>query len=135
MFAASASGEFFPMQIICAGKTDRCMPKFNFPDGFHVTYTEIHWSNTEKSLEFFHKVIFLQIDRIKEEGNIPSEQVSLIIMDNFRGQDNDEIIQLLNENKCEFVIVPNNTKVSATRYFGGQICSLQTNTTRGVQKW
>ena len=53
-------------------KTHHCLPKFNFPDGFHFTYTENHWSNTEKSLEFFNKVIFLQIDRIKEEGNIPS---------------------------------------------------------------
>ena len=30
-FAVSASGDFLPMQLIYAGETKRCLPKFTFP--------------------------------------------------------------------------------------------------------
>ena len=90
-FAVNDAGEFMPMQLIYKGKTKRSLPKHHFPDGFNVTYSENHWSNMEKSLEFFNEVIFPQIERIKQEENLPSEQVSLVLMDNFKGQDNDAV--------------------------------------------
>ena len=39
-FAVSASGDFLPMQLIYAGETKRCSPKFTFPRSFHITYTK-----------------------------------------------------------------------------------------------
>ena len=54
------------MQLIYTGKTKRSHPKHEFPAGFHVTQTENLWSNTEKSIEYFNKVIFPQIKKIKE---------------------------------------------------------------------
>ena len=37
-FTVSADGDFLPMQLICAGKTDRCHPNgINFPEGFNIT--------------------------------------------------------------------------------------------------
>ena len=52
-FAVSCIGEFLPIHLIYAGKTDQCLPKYSFPPSFSVTFTENHWSNTEKSIDFF----------------------------------------------------------------------------------
>ena len=38
----------------------------------------------------------------------PKEQMSLIIMDTFKGQDNDVILDLCQKNFCQVVIVPHN---------------------------
>ena len=44
----------------------------------------------------------------KKELGYPEDQRSLIIMDNFKGQDNEEMKQLCAKNNCELVIVPHN---------------------------
>ena len=107
-FGCNAAGEFFPKQLIYTGQTERALPKIKFPDGFHVTQTANHWSNTEKSIEYFENVIFPRIKKIKEEDRFPEEQKSLIIMDNFKGQDNDPVTDLLTGNHCASRIVPHN---------------------------
>ena len=40
--AAAMSGDFLFLQIIYAGKTPCCLPLVEFPDGWHVTYTDNH---------------------------------------------------------------------------------------------
>ena len=50
-FGIRLNGEFLPIQLIYQGKTERCHPKFKFPEEFHVTHTKNHWSNEEKSKE------------------------------------------------------------------------------------
>ena len=107
-FAVSCTGDFLPMQLIYSGKTPRCLPKYNFPVGFSVGFTENHWSNTEKSVEFFNDVIFPYLENVKRERGYPPEQHSLNIMDTFKGQDNDTLKELCAENNCEIVIVPYN---------------------------
>ena len=42
------------------------------------------------------------------EDRLPTEQVSLVVMDNFRGQDNETIRDFLNDNGCVTKIVPHN---------------------------
>ena len=105
-FAVSASGNFLLMQLIYALETKRCLPKFTFPRSFHVTYTKSHWSNQVKVTEHFEKVVFPFLDQIKEHMGYPKEQMSLVIMDTFKGQDNDELRKLCMSNNCEVVIVP-----------------------------
>ena len=107
-FAVSGSGDFLPMQLIYAGETKRCLPKFTFPRSFHVTCTKNHWSNQVEVTEHFEKVIFPFLDQIKERMGYPKEQMSLVIMDTFKGQDNDELRKLCMSNNCEVVIVPHN---------------------------
>ena len=107
-FAVSASGEFLPMQLIYAGETKRCLPKFTFSRSFHVTYTKNNWSNQVKVTEHFENVIFPFLDQIKERMGYPKEQMSLVIMDTFKGYDNDELRKLCMSNNCEAVIVPHN---------------------------
>ena len=57
-FPISMSGEFLPIQVIYEGKTKRCLPTYTFPASFAATFSENHWSNTEKSLSFFNKIVF-----------------------------------------------------------------------------
>ena len=97
-FGVSASADFLPMQLIYAGEAKRCLIKFTFPRSFHVTYTKNHWSNQVKVTEHFEKVIFPFLDQIKERMGYPKEQMSLVIMDTFKGQDNDELRELCMSN-------------------------------------
>ena len=58
---------------------------------FSLSYAENHWSNTEKSIEFFEQIIFPYLKMVKRENGYPEEEYALIIMDNFKGQDNDRL--------------------------------------------
>ena len=107
-FTVSANEVFLPIQLIYQGKTKRCFPKFKFPKEFHVTYTKNHWSNFEKCVELFKKVISPYLQAKKKELGYPEEQYSLIIMDTFKGQDNEAMKSLCNKNNYELVIVPHN---------------------------
>ena len=107
-FAVTITGKLLPIQLIYTGKTKRSLPKFEFPSSFSVTFTENHWSNTEKSIEFFEEIIFPYLEKVKNENGYPEEQHSLLIMDTFKGRDNETLYNLCLENNCEIVIVPHN---------------------------
>ena len=94
--------------MIYEGKTKRCLPKYIFPASFDVTFSENHCSNTEKSLSFFNKIIFPHFKNVPKAKGYPDEQMSLIIMDTFKGQDNDEVAKLCRKNNCALIIVPHN---------------------------
>ena len=86
----------------------RCLPSFDFPADFNVTFSDNHWSNTEKSIELFEKVIFPYLKQAKAIFKYPKEQMSLIIMDTFKGQDKDVILDLCENHMCKVVIAPHN---------------------------
>ena len=93
-FAVSCAREFLPIQLIYAGKTERILPKYYFPPSFSVTFTENHWSNTEKSAETFKEIIFPYLKDTKRSKSYPLEQHTLIIMDTVKGQDNNTLKKL-----------------------------------------
>ena len=66
-FAVSLTGHLLPIQVIYQGKTHRSLTKHKFPKGFHVTFTPNHWSNTEKSVEYFKHIVFPYLEKVKEE--------------------------------------------------------------------
>ena len=100
------TGMFLPIQIIYEGKTPRCLPSFDFPTDFNVTFSDNNWSNKEKSIELF--VIFPYLKQAKASLKYSKELMSLIIMDPFKGQDNDVILDLCKKHMCQVVIVPHN---------------------------
>ena len=107
-FSISMTGSFLPIQLIYEGKTRRCLPNYDFPKGFNVTYSPNHWSNTEKSVELFQKVIFPYLKNVKLSKKYPKEQMSLIIIDTFKGQENDIVLNLCKKHFCQVAIVPHN---------------------------
>ena len=96
------------MQLIYPGKCRRCVPRYDFPASFSVSFTKNQWSNTERSIDLFEEIIFSYLKKVKNEKGFPEEQNSLIIMDTFKGQDNDIIKKLCFENRREIVIVSHN---------------------------
>ena len=81
----SCNGEFLPIQLTYVGKNERSLTKYSFPPSFSVTFTKNHWSNTEKSVEFFKEIIFPYLEDTKRSKSYPLEQHALIIMDIFKG--------------------------------------------------
>ena len=53
-------------------------------------------------------IIFLYLQIVKKEKFIPKDQYSLVIMDRFKGQDNDLLKKLCDKNFCKVVIVLHN---------------------------
>ena len=88
-------------------------PKYEFSPSFHVTFSANHWLNTEKTMEYFEHVIFPYFERQRKAKGYPTDQVSLVIMDCFKGQDNDTIKLECKKNYCATSIVPHNL----TQYF------------------
>ena len=107
-FTFSITGKFLPIQLIYEGKAPRRVPRFDFPADFNVTFSDNHWSNTEKSIELFEKVIFPYLKQAKASLKYPKEQVPLIIMGTFKGQDIGVILGLYEKHMCQVVIVPHN---------------------------
>ena len=69
---------------------------------------ENHWLNQTRAIEYFEKVIFPYLEKIKVQKGYPKEQMSLVIMDTFKGQDNDKMRKFCAKNSRESVIIPNN---------------------------
>ena len=67
-----------------------------------------HWYNLEKCEDLFKVIILSHLPAKKKGLGYPKEQQSLIIMDTFKGQDNDGMKRLYLKNNCELVIVPHN---------------------------
>ena len=107
-FTVSLTGKFLLIQLIYKGKTKCSLPKFKFSSTFSLSDTENHWSNTEKSTEFFKQIIFPYPNMVKRENGYAEGQYAVIIMNTFKGQDNKRLRELCSENYSEVVIVPHN---------------------------
>ena len=90
-FAVSLTGKFLPIRLIYKGKTKLSLPRFEFPSAFSLIYTE-------KTIEFLEQTIFPYLKMVKRENGYPEENNGLIIIDTFKGQDNDRLRELCSEN-------------------------------------
>ena len=108
-FTVSATGRFLPIQLIYAGKTNRCQPQsIEFPPGFDVTHSHNHWSNEELAIQHICKIVIPYVDKMKEELGLPKDQKSLLIYDVFKGQTTKRYADFLLENDLTHVHVPAN---------------------------
>ena len=103
-----ASDIFLPFQVIYRGKTPVCLPRFVFPDNWNVTFTENHWSNEKKTLEYIHKIILTFVEARRDELKLQADHGTLIIYDEFKGQLTDSVHVLLHANHIYVVKVPLN---------------------------
>ena len=103
------SGTFLPMQLIYGGKTNRCHPKIDFPEGFQVSHNSNYWSNTETAKDLVTKNITRYVENVKREMGLQSLQKAIVIWDTFKGQNNNEIRTLLSNLNLAEVVAPANT--------------------------
>ena len=108
LFAGSLSGELLPIQIIYQGKSSKCLPKFNFPNRWHVTYTPNHWANKSTMEDCIKIIIIPYFEQTRLRLNLATDAHGLVLFDNFNRQCTEKIFQLLEENHINFVIIPAN---------------------------
>ena len=63
--AGTLSGTLLPFQVLYEGKTERCHPSANFPEGFDIWHIPNHWANGDTSITFL--LTFLLPANIDEE--------------------------------------------------------------------
>ena len=107
-FAASLSGNFLPVQLVYEGKTTRCHPAVDFPDGFHVTHTPNHWCNEETMISYIEAVIVPYMAEKRKQLGLDPKHSGLVILDEFKGQTTSRVLNLLQSHNLFYVIVPPN---------------------------
>ena len=108
-FTISASGKFLPMQLIYAGKTERCYTQgIKFPSEFHITHSENHWRNEILARQHVREVIMPYAKQQRKELGSSDDHKCLLILDVFKGQTTGAHLQYLNEKNFVYVFVPPN---------------------------
>ena len=108
VFAGSLTGDFLPPQVIYEWKTKCCLPPFQFPSTWDITYTPTHWPNEESLKEYVEAVILLYTSRQKADLKLPDDRGSLLIFDNFKAQITSSILTLLDSHYINVVLIPAN---------------------------
>ena len=63
VFGGTLTGEFLPMQLVYQGRTTQCHPNSKFPDDWHITHSDNHWSNETTMINYIAKSSFLLSER------------------------------------------------------------------------
>ena len=108
VFAGAMSGEFLPPQLIYQGKTTRCLPHYDFPAGWHLTYSPNHWSNEETMKEYIKHIILPYIHGKRNQLKLADDYPALLLFDNFKAQCTQTILTLLDQNNINVVLIPPN---------------------------
>ena len=108
VFCGSMTGDFLPLQLIYEGKTNRCLPQFDFPSAWHVTHSDNHWSNEITMKQYFEKIILPYVNEKRKELQLSSDHPALLIFDNFKAQTTSSILKLLDSHKLDIVLLPAN---------------------------
>ena len=108
VFCGTLTGDFLPIQLVYQGKMDRCHPKYNFLEDWHITHSPNHWSTEETMKDYLDHVVFPYIDGVCASCGLSHDYPGLVIFDNFKGQVTDDILQLLEDHNVHSVRLPAN---------------------------
>ena len=112
-FSITLAGDFLHIQLIYGGKTDKSIPRYQFPDGFSLSVNEKHFSNTNESIKLLKEIIVPYVKKERSSLGLESEQKALVIMDVFTGQMTTDVSNIFAENNILVTNVPPNM----TRYY------------------
>jgi len=107
-FGITYDNQFLPMQLIYGGKTSQSFPKFKFPDSFSLSANEKHYSNTTESLKLLDEIIIPYVNSERERHKLDRNHHALLLLDVFRGQMTEPVLQKLKENNILMIRVPEN---------------------------
>ena len=108
VLAGTLNGDFLPCQIIYQGTTTRCLPRYDFPNNWHITYSANYWSNEETMTEYVDNVLNPYIAEKRMSLNLSKDYPALIIFDNFKAQCTSAFLTKLDHNNINVVLVPPN---------------------------
>ena len=105
VLAGTLTGDFLPPQIIYQRKMPRCLPKYSFPEKWHITYSINHWSNEDTMKEY---VLLQYITEKRQSLGLAIDYPALVIFDNFKAQCIPAILTQLDQNSINVLLVPPN---------------------------
>ena len=103
---ATLYGDFLPIQVFYAVKTDRCHPPFAFLSDWLISHSPNHWSNEDTMIAYIKDFINPNVDGFRDRLGSGKDQAALAIFDHFKGQLTPKISQLLEDNNIQSVLVP-----------------------------
>ena len=109
VFCGTLSGDFLPIQLVYQGKTKRCHPRYLFPEDWHITHSPNHWCTEVTMKGYISEIIIPYIEAVRANNGLDDDHPGLVIIDNFKGQVTDGIVQLLDDNNIHLVKLPANT--------------------------
>ena len=104
-FIIDLVGNFLLMQLIYGGKTDRSLPKVDFPKSFPLSANPKHYINEKETKKIINEIILPSVKSVREELKLLSSFLALLVMDVFRGQMTKAVHNLHN---IFISLVPNN---------------------------
>ena len=108
VFGCSMSGDFLPPQLIYQGKTKRCLPQFQFPSNWDITYTENLWANENTSQQYIVNIILPYLEQKRKDLKLLPDHHALILFDNFRGQCTEKLLRFIDFNNINVIMIPLN---------------------------
>ena len=82
--------------------------KVKFPESFHITHSDNHWSNEDIGMEYLKKIIFPNIKSICKALKLPENVKMWLIFDVFKEQTTSAVNDLQKKNDIIAIHVPNN---------------------------
>ena len=107
VFCGNALRDFLPLQLIYKGKSSCCHPRFEFPSDWNITHSPNHWSNEDTMLQYIDNIILPYVAKVRDD--IGAAKAALVILDNFKGQTTQQVIQRLDNNILISWLPPNTT--------------------------
>ncbi len=111
--ASSLHGDMLPLQLIFAGKTERCLPPRTQSvdsEGVHLTYSENHWSS-QKTMQEWVKCVLLPYAHSRiQEHKVSAQSRIILVLDVWAVHKSAEFRQYLsaNHSNISLVYVPAN---------------------------
>lgn len=76
----SLAGNFLLIQVIYQGAIPRCLPiNVDFPEGWHLAYSENHWSNEATMLDYFNHVLLPHASEKRKELGLEDTPVICLL--------------------------------------------------------
>ena len=106
VLAATAAGTLLPPQVIYQGKTTGCHAKVAFPDKWHVTHSESHWSTERTMLEYLENIIIPYVTSTRQALDLPKDQPAFALFDVFAVHRSHSVLDMLKSNNIHQIFVP-----------------------------
>ena len=108
VLGGSCVGDFLPPQIIYQGKTPHCLPNYDFPEKWNITYSANHWSNETMMKEYIDNILLPYVKEKRRNLNLADDYPALVLFDNFKAQCTSNLLTLLDQNNINVVLIPAN---------------------------
>jgi len=82
--ASSLHGDLLPLQLIFAGKTERCLPAASFASKAaraHITHSPNHWSSQQTMQQWITEVLMPYADRCIRQHQLDADAKIILVLD------------------------------------------------------